>query len=59
LVDAISLGPLGRTAQGGMDGQASRPISTGQLNVLPRLHIRPINVVVYDGPSGGLYPREI
>ena len=23
-----------------------RPISTGQLNVLPRLHFRPINVVV-------------
>ena len=27
-----------------------RPISTGQLNVLPRLHFRPINVVVYHGP---------
>jgi len=23
-----------------------RPISTGQLNALPRLHFRPINVVV-------------
>src|SRR5438105_3438149 len=27
-----------------------RPISTGRLNVLPRLHLRPINVVVYHGP---------
>ena len=33
-------------------GQASRPISTGQLNALLRLHTRPINVVVYNGPSG-------
>ena len=30
--------------------QSPRPISTGQLNVLPRLHFRPINVVVYHGP---------
>ena len=27
-----------------------RPISTGRLNVLPRLHLRPINVLVYHGP---------
>ena len=27
-----------------------RPISTGQLNTLPYLHFRPINVVVYHGP---------
>ena len=27
-----------------------RPISTGQLNVLPHLHFRPINVVVCHGP---------
>ena len=33
-------------------GQASRPISTGKLNALLRLHTRPINVVVYNGPSG-------
>ena len=32
-------------------GQAERAISNGQLNVLLRLHIRPINVVVYDGPT--------
>lgn len=33
-------------------GQASRPISTGKLNTLLRLHTQPINVVVYNGPSG-------
>ena len=32
--------------------QAKRAISTGKLNALPRLHIRPINVVVFHGPSG-------
>ncbi len=39
-------------------GQASRPISTGKLNVLPRLHPRPINVVVSNGSSGAC-AREI
>jgi hypothetical protein len=29
--------------------QADRAISTGQLNALLRLHIRPIDVVVYHG----------
>ncbi len=32
-------------------GQASRPISTGQLKSLPTLHIQPINPVVFRGPS--------
>ena len=32
-------------------GQAERAIRTSKLNVLPRLHLWPINVVVYDGPS--------
>ena len=32
--------------------QAERAISTGKLNALPRLHIRPIDVVVFHGPSG-------
>ena len=32
-------------------GQASRPISTGKLNALPHLHLRPINLVVSEGPS--------
>ena len=35
-------------------GQAARSISTGRLHVLPRVDRRPINVVVFDGPSGGL-----
>ena len=36
------------------NGQASRAISTAQLKALLPLHLRPINVVVYHGPSGGL-----
>ena len=32
--------------------QAERAISTGKLNALPRLHTRPIDVVVFHGPSG-------
>jgi hypothetical protein len=32
-------------------GQASRPISTGKLNALLHLHIRPINLVVSEGSS--------
>jgi len=35
-------------------GQASRPISTGQLHALLRFHTRPIDVVVSDGPLGTL-----
>jgi hypothetical protein len=30
--------------------QASRPISTGQLNVLLRLHLLPINLLVLEEP---------
>ena len=37
-------------------GQASRAISTGQLSILRYLHLRPINVVVFHGPSGVLRP---
>ena len=32
--------------------QACRAISTGQLNASPRLHSRPIDVVVFHGPQG-------
>ena len=32
-------------------GQAERAISNGQLSTLLHLHIRPINVVVFHGPS--------
>src|SRR5215207_10369970 len=34
------------------NGQAERPISTGQLNTLLCVHLPPINLVVYEGPSG-------
>ena len=37
--------------------QAYRAISTGQLNALPRLHLQPIDVVVYHGPQGDLVLR--
>src|SRR6266545_5177978 len=48
-----------RTFQGWLRnnrGQAARAISTGQLNALRRLHLRPINLVIYEGPSEGLRP---
>ena len=32
--------------------QADRGISTGKLNVSPRLHTRPINVVVFHASQG-------
>ena len=31
---------------------SSRAIRTGQLRALPRLYIRPIDVMVYHGPPG-------
>ena len=34
------------------DGQAERQISTGRLSALPRVHLRPINLVVFEVPSG-------
>ena len=37
--------------------QAYRAISTGQLNMLPCLHLRPIDVVVFHGPQGYLVLR--
>ena len=37
--------------------QAYRAISTGQLNASPRLHLRPIDVVVFHGPQGYLVSR--
>ena len=37
--------------------QAYRRISTGQLSTLLRLHLRPIDVVVYHGPQGDLVLR--
>ena len=38
-------------------GQVARAISTGQLNASQRFHTLPINVVVSDGPLGGLNPQ--
>jgi hypothetical protein len=37
-------------------GQAARPISTGQLHALQRVHPRPIYLVIFQGPSEGLRP---
>ena len=37
--------------------QVYRAISTGQLNALLRLHLRPIDVVVFHGPQGDLVLR--
>ena len=37
--------------------QAYRRIRTGQLNALLRLHLQPIDVVVYHGPQGDLVSR--
>ncbi len=34
--------------------QASRPISIARLHTLLRFHLQPINLVVFEGPSGGL-----
>lgn len=40
-----------------MIGQADRTISTGQLHVLPRFHLQPIDVVVYHGSQRDLVLR--
>ena len=48
--------PPGGLAIAGSD-QAYRAISTGQLNALLRLHLRPIDVVVFHGPQGYLVSR--
>ena len=39
-------------------GQAARPISTGKLHALLRVHTRPINLVVFEGPLGTLRPGD-
>ena len=41
------------TSNQGNYGQVSRPISTGKLNALQPFHPQPINVVIFQGSSGG------
>ena len=65
--DVLLHDPSGRPTSGLRSGrgsrllpdriQASRAISTGQLNALPRLHLRPIDVVVFHGSRGDLVLR--
>ena len=52
--DHLSL-PLAWWRGEGKKGQADRPISTGQLNTLLCLHLRPINLVVYKEPDRDTY----
>ena len=40
-------------------GQASRAVSTGKLNASRRLHLQPINQVVFLGSLGVFRPWEI
>ena len=47
--------PAGRLSSG--PDPADRAISTGQLNALLRLHLRPIDVVVFHGSRGDLVSR--
>ena len=46
---------VGRRPWVEIKGQASRPISTGQLHALPRFHTQPINLVVFEGPLGNKF----
>ena len=52
----LEVSSLSAYADGGLptsgSNQAYRAISTGQLNALLRLHLRPIDVVVFHGPQG-------
>src|SRR5690606_28559176 len=50
---------IASSARPWVDGQAARAISTGQLHALLRFHLRPIDVLVLDGPSGDRSPGEI
>src|SRR5260221_10358922 len=46
----MQLQSLERSIASTSESPSPRPISTGRLNALPRLHLRPINVVVCHGP---------
>ena len=43
----------------GVGSELCRAIRTARLCALPRLHLRPIDVVVYHGPRGGLVLRGV
>ena len=53
----LSKDAFGRSPASSGSNQAYRAISTGQLNALLRLHLRPIDVVVFHGPQGYLVLR--
>ena len=57
----LIIGPATFRQSGGFvvtgSNQAYRTISTSQLNALLRLHLWPIDVVVYHGPQGYLVLR--
>jgi hypothetical protein len=46
-----SLAPTGKWGRGGGDAVKRLAVSTGSLSVLPRLHGRPIDLVVYQEPT--------
>ena len=48
----------GGTPQRSFYGQAERAISNGELHALLRFHLRPIDVIVYHGPSGRSHLEE-
>ena len=53
LSNRIGLEAMGfAVEESGIIGQAGRPISTGKLNALQRLHLLPINLVIFQGSSG-------
>ena len=54
--DVYAFGLSGSSASTGSN-QAYRAISTSQLNVLPRLHLWPIDEMVYLGSQGYLVLR--
>ena len=49
---------MGGVEESGRD-QTSRAISTARLKGLPPVHLPPINLVVFQGPSGVLRPRSV
>jgi hypothetical protein len=50
--EALGLHPAPLRAAWVLHGKASRAISTRQLQPLPAFHTAPINLVVFQGPSG-------